>query len=261
MTNTIKILEELGDFGKKVLRVEGEFPVYSHCRYDRIYLKAKSIHVRSDFSPDGRLSEEVYDKNTLYSEAIIIEAVCQKEQSYFQVIGDSNTRTREITVSIIKAEENMAKWHATFLWAKQTDISAQGYAPNGNWSCEIIVPPDTYGKIASAYRLNRITDLVISISAQIGEYKDLSGRMVTYETSEKYVLWRMGDQVSPRDYLLGDPLYLRSDDKNSDDYSSALAHASVSDITFKEPPLYTDDKRKGAWYSMGVSKLVRRGEV
>ncbi|MFP6638396.1 MAG: hypothetical protein VB778_07205 [Nitrospinaceae bacterium] len=38
-------------------------------------------------------------------------------------------------------------------------------------------------------------------------------------------------------------------------YSSALAHASVSDISFKEPPLHikkidSDDKRKGAWYSI-----------
>jgi hypothetical protein len=80
------------------------------------------------------------------------------------------------------------------------------------------------------------------------------GLKETYETSEKHVLWRMGGQNNRRDYLSGDTLYLKPD-ANFTNYSSALAHASVSDISFKEPPLHikkidSDDKRKGAWYSI-----------
>ena len=34
------------------------------------------------------------------------------------------------------------------------------------------------------------------------------------------------EEDESRDYLSGDPLYLESDDKNSDNYSSVLAHSS-----------------------------------
>jgi hypothetical protein len=239
MKGNPKIIEDTDEHDGIILRVEGESNYFSYCGYNRVELSSTSIDISHDFVPDTLSpDEEIYNQNTLYTESLSLKAVCSQESSCFQIIGDPETTTKEIDIQIGKVEEQekIVKWWASFIWTRADEPLSQGYTsdPRGRWGCSINVPADTYDKLVSSYRSNRIASLDISISAKVGEYKGPPD-IPNFETSQEGHLWRLGPSSLPVDYSRGETLYIRPDQ----DYITAHADATISSISFREPNLTT----------------------